>query len=80
MASTGCHVDYGTGDECLPARPPSAGVTDLGAAGATTSSGWTCTALRSTFPDGIALRTPAYDPLGLDHDDDGVACDAGDGA
>ena len=80
VASTGCQVDYGAEDECLPASPPSAADTDTWAAAETASTRWSCALLRRMFPDGLALRVAAYDPLGLDHDGDGVACDPGDGA
>ena len=80
VASTGCQVDYGTEDECLPASPPAAADTDTWAAAETASTRWSCALLRRMFPDGLALRVAAYDPLGLDHDGDGVACDPGDGA
>jgi len=71
----GCVAGYGRGVQCLPTTPPShAGH----GSGRDMSMYWTCTEARTVLPDGIVVDTPGTDPLGLDGNQDGTACGAGD--
>jgi hypothetical protein len=81
----GCVLGYGKGKLCLPTVPPGerahaghAGVADL-------ASRWTCSQVWLLFPKGIAVNSSrdgvgsdGVDPLGLDTNEDGVACGSGD--
>lgn len=71
----GCVIEYGQAGQCLPTQP-SAKIARHHH-GTTT---WTCSLVRETFPDGLKLRMPPADPLGLDTNRDGLACGPGDRA
>jgi hypothetical protein len=68
----GCLLDYGRGDACLPAVPPSAA--DMGMD--EVSMPWNCAEVRKLIPRGI--RVTGKDVLGLDTNHDKVACGHGD--
>jgi hypothetical protein len=68
----GCLLDYGRGDACLPAVPPSAA--DMGMD--EVSMPWNCAEVRKLIPRGI--RVTGKDVLGLDTNRDKVACGQGD--
>jgi hypothetical protein len=79
----GCRTEYGEDGQCLTVVPPSLAehAADMRAAGldpAAMAHPWTCTEVRALFPDGIAVRAPGIDPLGLDADGDQLACDPDD--
>ncbi len=63
VLSNGCAAGYGRVDQCLPARAPG---------GART----TCAYVVTVVPKGVAVR--GDDPLRLDTDGDGTACEQGD--
>lgn len=68
----GCLLDYGAGDMCLPAVPPSAaamGMNEL-------TMPWTCAEVRTLLPEGI--KVSGTDVLRLDTNQNEVACDAKD--
>lgn len=82
-APGGCLAEYGEAGQCLPTVPPSLAehVQDMEKAGQDASSmphHWDCAEVRTFFPDGIAVRQAGVDPQGLDTDEDGIACSAGD--
>lgn len=82
VALGGCRPEYGATGQCLPVIPPSQAehAAEMRAAGEDPSSmvyRWTCSDVRSLFPDGIAVRVPGVDPDGLDDDGDGRACEPG---
>lgn len=75
----GCRTEYGAAGQCLTVVPPSLAehAADMRAAGldpTAMSHPWSCTEVRTGFPDGIAVRAPGIDPLGLDADGDQLAC------
>lgn len=79
----GCRTEYGVAGQCLTVVPPSFAehAADMRAAGlgpAAMSHPWSCTEVRTLFPDGIAVRAPGIDPLGLDADGDGLGCGPAD--
>lgn len=83
LAPGGCLAEYGETGQCLPTVPPSLAkhVQDMEKAGQDVSSmphHWDCAEVRTFFPDGIAVRQAGVDPQGLDADEDGTACSAGD--
>jgi hypothetical protein len=70
----GCRIEYGLGGECLPYVPPSHvhhPDHDMDAA-------WECAEVRQIHPRGIGLKETGVDPLGLDANEDDVACGPGD--
>ncbi|MGG7652443.1 MULTISPECIES: hypothetical protein [Kocuria] len=82
-APGGCLAEYGEAGQCLPTVPPSLAkhVRDMEKAGQDVSSmphHWDCEEVRTFFPDGIVVRQAGVDPQGLDVDEDGTACSAGD--
>ncbi|MEX5301198.1 hypothetical protein [Kocuria sabuli] len=82
-APGGCLAEYGEAGQCLPTVPPSLAkhVRDMEQAGQDVSSmphHWDCAEVRTFFPEGIAVRQAGVDPQGLDTDEDGTACGAGD--
>jgi hypothetical protein len=76
----GCHPDYGGLDgACLPPVPPRLGRTHAGHGGMDPkemSKQYKCNDVRELIPNGIAVRV--VDSLGLDSNQDGVACGVGD--
>jgi hypothetical protein len=75
----GCHPDYGgLSGACLPPVPPRLGQTGAGYGGMDPmelSKQYTCSDVRALIPRGIEVRV---DSLGLDSNQDGVACGEGD--
>lgn len=83
VALGGCVREYGTAGQCLPVVPPSAAahvqdMVDAGMNPKSMSHPWTCSELRTYFPDGIAVRKPGVDPQRLDLDRDGIGCSVND--
>ncbi|GAA4368518.1 hypothetical protein [Agromyces bauzanensis] len=79
----GCRAEYGLAGQCLTVVPPSlaehaADMRTDGLDPAAMAHSWSCTEVRDLFSGGIAVRTPGIDPLGLDADGDGLACDPDD--
>jgi hypothetical protein len=72
VGANGCHTAYGDSGQCLTAAPPSGEEHVHGTAG------WTCEQVRRSFPEGIEVKHPGHDPLALDRNADGVACDPTD--
>lgn len=80
-ATAGCVPGYGRSEMCLPVVPP--GHEGHAKPGVDMSYMYSCFEVNQVFPDGIAVNskkdgTKKVDPLRLDSDRDGVACDADD--
>jgi hypothetical protein len=75
VVGNGCHKDYGTNGQCLPAVAPTHEGHDYG----TAAPSWTCSEVRGSFTGGVALKVAGVDPLGLDANGNGTACDPADG-
>lgn len=74
----GCVPGYGTDGECLPPVPPRLAAEHAGHVGMdghAMAMFYTCEDVRALIPDGL---TTEGDPLGLDSNDDGIACGKGD--
>lgn len=74
----GCVPGYGTDGECLPPVPPRLAAEHAGHVGMdghAMAMFYTCEDVRALIPDGL---TTEEDPLGLDSNDDGIACGKGD--
>ena len=74
----GCTPGYGRAKGgakgCLPPISPSAvamGMTEQ-------EHPWTCVEVRKLLPKGISVSVKGVDPIGLDRNDDGLACGVGD--
>lgn len=79
----GCLKEYGDNGQCLPAVPPSLAehlqeMKKLGGNLDAMDHRWSCTELRTYFPNGVAVRQAGVDPQHLDTNGDGKACAAGD--
>ena len=79
----GCLREYGKSGQCVPVIPPSMAahalqMTESGLDPLTMDHPWSCTEMRQTFPDGLAVRQDGVDPQGLDTNDDGTACGPAD--
>lgn len=79
----GCLKEYGDTGQCVPAVPPSLAehlqeMKKLGGNPDAMNHSWSCTELRTYFPNGVAVRQAGVDPQHLDTNADGRACGAGD--
>jgi cytoskeletal protein RodZ len=70
----GCTPGYGQGALCLQITPPSAVAMDM----TVQEMPWTCTEVKTIFPNGLPLNVKGVDPAHLDGNKDGIACDTGD--
>jgi hypothetical protein len=80
-APGGCLAEYGADGQCLPAVPPSLAqhLEDMRRSGLDPDAmehRWSCSEVRTYFPDGITVR--GGDPQGLDVNGDGLACGPGE--
>jgi hypothetical protein len=74
----GCVPDYGTEGECLPPIPPRLAAKHAGHVGMDPlemAMLYNCADVRALVPNGLATDE---DPLGLDSNEDGIACGKGD--
>jgi hypothetical protein len=76
----GCVLGYGENGQCLTVVPPSHAEHPDHHDGTDISTFWTCSEVTQYFADGIVVNGAAknVDRLGLDSNNDGVACGPGD--
>jgi hypothetical protein len=78
VGNKGCVPQYGKEGQCLPLVPPSQTAHAGHVAPQQLTRLWTCSEVRTLFPDGLPLGEA--DPLNLDTNKDRIACGAGDRA